>query len=154
MNRSIVNPVYNEAEQLGACLAAIAAQTVMPCQVIVVDNNSTDNTAAIAETYAFVTLLREKRQGVVHARNRGFDAAAGDIIGRIDADTLLPPDCVASVQAVFNDPTVDAVSGVALYYNVAAAPLFNALDLFFRRRLSWQLKDRVYLWGANMAMRR
>lgn len=153
MKVSIVIPVYNEAAQLGACLQAIARQTVRPFEVIVVDNNSTDGTAAVAETYDFVRVLHEPQQGVLHARSRGFDAARGDIIARIDADSLLPTDWVASVQAIFTDPTVDAVSGAALYYNVACAPLFNAIDLFFRRRLSWQLKDRVYLWGANMAMR-
>ncbi len=154
MKISIVIPVYNEAEQLGACLAAIAGQIVAPYEVIVVDNNSTDNTVAVAGAYDFVSVLYEPRQGVVHARTRGFDAARGDIIARIDADSLLPADWVDSVQAVFADRTVDAVSGVALYYNVVAAPLFNAIDLFFRRRLSWQLRDRVYLWGANMAIRR
>lgn len=151
---SLVIPVYNEASQLGACLSAIAAQTAVPYEVIVVDNNSTDGTAAIAAAFGFVKLLREPKQGVVHARNRGFDAARGDIIGRIDADTLLPPDWIESARAVFADQAVDAVSGVALYYNVAAAAVFNVIDLFFRRRLSWQLKDRVFLWGANMALRR
>lgn len=154
MNISIVIPVYNEAEHLEACLDAIARQTIEPLEVIIVDNNSTDNTAAIARSYDFVTLLSEPNQGVVHARSRGFDAARGDIIARLDADTLLPADWLANARTVFTDPSVDAVSGVALYYNVAAASLFNALDLFFRRRLSWQLKDRVYLWGANMAMRK
>lgn len=154
MNVSIVIPVYNEATELGVCLRAIARQTTRPHEVIVVDNNSTDGTAAVAKSFDFVTVLREPRQGVVHARSRGFDAARGDIIARIDADSLLPADWLESVQAVFKDETVDAVSGVALYYNVALAPLFNAIDLFFRRRLSWQLKNRVYLWGANMAMRK
>jgi glycosyltransferase involved in cell wall biosynthesis len=154
MKISIVIPVYNEAESLGACLDAITRQAVQPYEVIVVDNNSTDGTAALAESFDFVTLLHEPRQGVVHARSRGFDAAGGDIIARIDADSILPADWLKNVCAVFKDPAVDAVSGAALYYNVAAAGLFNAIDLFFRRRLSWQLKDRVYLWGANMAMRR
>jgi hypothetical protein len=66
----------------------------------------------------------------------------------------LPHDWVQQVQAVFEDSSVAAVSGVALYYNVAYAGIFNAIDLFFRRRLERQLKDRVYLWGANMAVRR
>lgn len=154
MKISIVIPVYNEAEHLGACLAAIAAQTAAPHEVIVVDNNSTDDTAAIAAAHDFVTLLREPRQGVVHARTRGFDAASGDIIARIDADTLLETDWIAQVRTVFSDPSIDAVSGIALYYNVAAARLFNTIDLFFRRRLSRQLEDRVFLWGANMALRR
>jgi glycosyltransferase involved in cell wall biosynthesis len=154
MKVSIVIPVYNEVDQLGACLEAIARQTFKPLEVLVVDNNSTDGTAGVVESYDFATLLHEPKQGVVHARTRGFDAARGDIIARIDADSLLPDDWVASVSQVFADSSVDAVSGVALYYNVACASLFNAIDLFFRRRLSWQLKDRVYLWGANMAIRR
>lgn len=119
-----------------------------------VDNNSTDETVDIAGIYDFVKLLREPKQGVVHARRRGFNAARGDIIARIDADSILPENWVASVRTIFKDTTLDAVSGVAQYYNVAYAELFNAIDLFFRRRLHRQLKDRVYLWGANMAMRR
>ncbi len=154
MKVSIVIPVYNEATQLGACLRAIAAQTAAPYEVIVVDNNSSDMSIKVANAYDFVTILHEPRQGVIHARTRGFDAASGDIIARIDADSLLPNNWIASVKGVFRDPNIDAVSGVAQYYNVAAAGLFDAIDLFFRRRLSRQLGDRVFLWGANMAMRR
>ena len=152
---SIVIPVYNEATQLADCLEAIAAQTVAPLQVIVVNNNSTDHTARVAQRFDFVTVRNEPKQGVVHARTTGFNAAQGEIIARIDADSILPADWVASVQTVFTDrPELDAVSGVAQYYNVAYASLFNAIDLFFRRRLERQLKGYVYLWGANMAMRR
>lgn len=151
---SIIIPVYNEEEGLEACLQAIAKQKVKPLEVIVVDNNSTDDTAAVAARFGFVKLLSEPRQGVTHARKRGFDEARGDIIARIDADTLVPADWTVRLREVFADQTVDAVSGVAMYYNVSAAWIFDAIDLFFRRRLSWQLKDRMYLWGANMAMRR
>ena len=154
MKISIVIPVYNEAEQLGLCLKAISCQTITPLEVIVVDNNSTDETAAVARSFDFVTLIEEPKQGVIHARTTGFNAAKGEIIARIDADSVLPSDWLEAVEKVLSDSTVDAVSGVAQYYNVAAARLFNAIDLFFRRRLSWQLKDRVYLWGANMAIRR
>jgi len=154
MKISLVIPVYNEAEHLGACLRAIAAQTHRPFEVIVVDNNSTDASAQIARSFPFVKLLTERQQGVVHARSSGFDAARGDIIARIDADSLLPPDWLSNLETIFEDPSIDAVSGAALYYNVAAAPLFDAIDLFFRRRLSRQLGNRVFLWGANMALRR
>ena len=154
MNVSIVIPVYNEADSLSACLEAISQQTIKPLEVIVVDNNSTDDTAAVASRFDFVTLLHEPKQGVVHARTTGFDVAKGDTIARIDADSLLPPEWLARVGEVFEGSDVAAVSGVAKYYNVSCAPVFDAIDLFFRRRLSWQLKDRIYLWGANMAMRR
>jgi glycosyltransferase involved in cell wall biosynthesis len=151
---SIVIPVYNEADQLDGCLSSIAAQAIKPFEVIVVDNNSTDNSRAVAKSYQFVKLLSEKRQGVVHARTTGFNAAGGDIIARIDADTILPNDWIDNLQQIFSNSDIDAVSGVAEYYNVSAAAFFNSIDLFFRRRLSLQLQNRMYLWGANMAIKR
>lgn len=154
MKVSLVIPVYNEAEHLAACLAAIARQTVAPYEVIVVDNNSTDDSAVIAARYPFVTLLHEERQGVVHARNRGFDAVHGDIIGRIDADTLLPPDWTGQVQALFRDRSLSAVSGAAHYYDFALDKVADGADAYLRERLARKLGNTNFLWGANMAVRR
>lgn len=154
MNISIVIPVYNEEEHLGACLDAIARQTKAPLEVIVVDNNSTDATAAVAKGYDFVKVINESRQGVVHARTTGFDIALGEVIARIDADSVLPDNWTETVEAVFSDGTIDAASGVAHYYGVAAQNAINRIDLFFRRRLSRTMKDTMYLWGANMAIRK
>lgn len=151
---SIIIPVYNEVEQLGACLQAIAAQTILPDEVIVVDNNSTDGSERLAASYPFVKLLHEPRQGVVYARTRGFNAARGDIIGRIDADTMLPPDWIENVLSIFEDSTISAVSGAAHYYDFALAGVADAIDAHLRYRLSAKLKDSNFLWAANMAMRR
>lgn len=152
---SLVIPAYNEASCIRQCLEAISRQTVKPYEVIVVDNNSTDKTAEIAKSFPFVKLLHERRQGVVFARDRGFDAARGDIIGRIDVDTVLPPDWIQNVQKIFTDSHVTAVSGV-MHYDVALAHIADKVDLFFRRRLAHMLKesDTVFLQGANMAVRR
>lgn len=151
---SIVIPVYNEADHLPACLAAIAAQTVRPHEVIVVDNNSTDGTAAIAASYDFVRLLREPRQGVVYARDRGFNAARGDIIGRIDADTVMAENWVETVEKLFADGSISAATGAARYNDMALAPLLNKIDLNIRRYLAWTLGRNVAMQGANMAIRR
>ncbi len=152
---SIVIPAYNEAHHLAQCLTAIQKQATKPYEVIVVDNNSTDKTAKIAQSFPFVKLIREDRQGVVFARDRGFNAARGDIIGRIDADTLLTADWVMNVQKIFQDSPVAAVSGV-MHYDVALSQTVDNLDLFFRRRLARLLgeSDTVFLQGASMAMRR
>src|SRR5579885_2506952 len=91
---SLVIPAHNEESHLAACLDAVAAQTVRPFEVIVVDNNSSDATAEVARSYSFVRVVREPRQGLAFARDAGFDAARGELIGRIDADTLLPPNWV------------------------------------------------------------
>lgn len=153
MNVSIVIPVYNEAEHLAACLSAIGAQTVKPLEVIVVDNNSTDKSIQIAESFPFVTVLAEPKQGVVHARNTGFDNVCGEIIGRIDADTLIPSDWVASLQKIFMDKTISAVSGSAHYYDFAFDGLADRIDLKLRGRLAQKLGNDNFLWGANMAVR-
>lgn len=151
---SIVIPVYNEADHLAACLQAIAAQTVKPYEVIVVDNNSTDESMAIARTFNFVTVLQESKQGVMHARNRGFDAAHGEIIGRIDADSLITPGWVAYLQELFGSrKDVAAVTGKVQYYAMALSTVFDEVDLRIRRRMARLLGREVAMQGANTALR-
>jgi glycosyltransferase involved in cell wall biosynthesis len=151
---SIVIPVYNEAEQLAACLRAIEAQTVAPLEVIVVDNNSTDGSAAIAAGFPFVRVLSELRQGVVYARNRGFNAAHGEIIGRIDADSLIAANWVETLTKLFTDESLSLVTGKMHYYGLALSGLVDAVDLRIRRRMARLLGREVAAQGANMAVRR
>lgn len=151
---SIVIPVYNEAAHLPACLEAIAAQSVLPHEVIVVDNNSTDGSSEIAKRFDFVTVLHEARQGVVHARNCGFNTAQGDIIGRIDADTNLSSNWVKSVQNMFLDTELDAISGAVIYHDLPWKPVISRLDLAFRSWIAQGMGDEVFLFGSNMAIRR
>src|SRR4051812_20611833 len=103
MKISIVIPVYNEVDNLRACLDAISRQDQAPHEVIVVDNNSSDASAQIAVSYSFVTLIKEMKQGVVHARNTGFDAVSGEVIGRIDADTIIPNDWTIQIAQIFKN---------------------------------------------------
>lgn len=151
---SLVIPAYNEESYLALCLDAIAAQTVKPYEVLVVDNNSTDATAEIARRYPFVRLLREPRQGVAFARDRGFNAARGDVIGRLDGDTLLATDWVERTQEVFADGTVAAATGKVHYRDMLLARLASRIDLVARRYMARRLGREVALQGANMALRR
>ncbi len=153
---SLVIPAYNEESHLAACLEAVARQTVRPLEVIVVDNNSTDGTAAVARQYPFVTLLHEPRQGVAYARDAGFNAARGDIIGRTDGDGLLAPNWVEELQKAFLDPTVDASSGVIEYCDVGLKKVFNFIDERFRRYLAARTSaiNELFLYGVNMGIRR
>lgn len=153
MRVSITIPVYNEGERIAACLRAIRAQSVQPYEVIVIDNNSTDNTRAVVRRFRGVRLVAAKRQGVIHARNRGFNTARGDIIGRIDADTRLPRNWVEKVQQLFTDETLTAVTGAIGYYDMPAYKIASRIDLGFRRYAARRMQDRVFLQGANMALR-
>lgn len=153
---SLVIPAFNEEQDLPACLQAIASQTAKPYEVIVVDNNSTDNTVAVARAFPFVKVISEPRQGPVFARDAGFNAACGEIIGRIDADTILSPEWIATVQDIFGDNDVDAVSGSLGFHDIPFKQFFSRVDLFFRRFLARSLArhNELFLFGGNMAVRR
>lgn len=95
---TVVVPAYNVERYLGACLDSIIAQSVWPrCRVIVVDDGSTDGTAAIADDYA----SRHQNLSVVHqpnagpgagaARNHGLDLVETEFVLFVDGDDLLTP---------------------------------------------------------------
>ena len=155
MRISIVIPAYNEQYHLPFCLEAISKQTYKPYQVIVVDNNSTDKTAEIALSFNFVKLIRENKQGIVYARDTGFNAASGDLIARIDAETIIPPDWLKKIQKIFISQKYAAVSGSVSYYDAPFKRLNYYTDLFFRSKIAKTLNSSVgYLYGCNMAMER
>jgi glycosyltransferase involved in cell wall biosynthesis len=151
---SIIIPVYNEENHIRQCLEAIAAQTVAPDEVIVVDNNSTDNSIKIAQEFSFVKVLKEPKQSVLYARTRGFDAAKSDIIGRIDADSFLPTGWVARVLWNFEHKEIAAVTGPVIFHDMPGAPHNYHVDNFIRRAILLHHKDFPLLYGANMAIRR
>lgn len=152
---SFIIPVYNEESHLQACLESIASQSVMPDEVIVVDNNSTDNTAKIAKSFPFVTLIHEKEQGLIPARNKGFKAAKSDILARLDADSILNKDWVVTAKKAFEDESIDAITGPALTFIDPHFP--NLQSTFWSKVYLWHSKA-VFrfqiLWGPNMALRR
>ena len=152
---SLVIPVYNEESYLKACLDSVATQTIKPLQVIVVDNNSTDKTASIAQKFPFVTLLRESRQSQVFAEATGFDAVTADIIGRLDADTILPPDWVSKVLARFTqNNALAAISGSPRPYDVTGhlQIAIKAFQLYHNYGSSF-IAGHQLLWGSNAAFK-
>lgn len=92
---SIVIPCFNDAVLLGRALASLTQQSVPADEVLVVDNNSTDESAEVARSFPGVRVITEPRQGITHATRAGFDAATGDLIFRTDADVVAPPDFLA-----------------------------------------------------------
>lgn len=151
---SIIIPVFNEENYLKACLDSIANQSVMPDEVIVVDNNSTDNSAAIAKSYPFVSLISEKRQHQSFAQKKGFARAHGDILGRIDADSVLPEDWVATVKNHFElNQECAALSGSAIPYDMDMTRTNKfVFETYFS--LARLIAGHKLLWGANCAFRK
>lgn len=124
MKLSLVIPVFNEEKYIKGCLESVKKLRVMPDEVIVVDNNCTDKTIEIVRTFSFVTVIHEKKQGMIAARNAGFNAAKGDIIARCDADTHLPRTWTKRILKNFETYEIDALTGPFFYYD---APVKTSL---------------------------
>ena len=125
---SIVIPAGNEEERIADCLTNATRQTVMPHEVIVVDNRSTDATVDIVKQFmeehpdAPVRLLhQDDEQGLIPTRNYGLNPATGDVLGRVDADCMLKPDWVEVVSGIFTeDPEAMGATGPVVYYDMPA----------------------------------
>lgn len=161
--------VYNRADTLPDCLDALVAQSLPAdrCEVIVVDNNSTDGSRDIAETYAArhkqVRVVREEKQGLASARNRGMREATSPIAAFTDDDAVPASDWLERLLARFNalDETVAAVGGELDPVWETPRPdwltgdkLHHALSV----RLGWSryarfLSDEEWLCEANSAYR-
>lgn len=99
---SVVIPAYNAAASIKAAIESCLAQTVQPHEIIIVDDASTDNTVEILQHYDSITLLQQtKNAGPSEARNRGWDAATGDIVAFLDSDDRWLPDKLATVSEIF-----------------------------------------------------
>lgn len=152
---TIVIPAYNEQSYIAACLDSIAEQTVMPAEVIVVDNNSSDETVKIVRQYSFAKVLKEPKQGVFFASRNGFNAAKSDVIGRIDADTILPPDWVETVLSQLKKPRVAAVTGPVNYYDMPLPHTNHWFDHLMRAMTyNFAYDNSPFLYGSNLAIRR
>jgi len=153
MKVSLIIPTFNEAKRIGKCLESITNQTEKPDEIIVVDNNCTDETVEIAQKFN-ATIIKEKKQGMIHARNAGFNTAKYEILARIDADVVLPSNWISKIKEKLLDPNIGALSGPTYYYNmpkmlqISHLPsllLFNAIGILLKNGC---------LFGPNMVLRK
>jgi glycosyltransferase involved in cell wall biosynthesis len=91
---SIVIPTYNHAHFLGEAIESALAQGSVATEIIVVDDGSTDDPAAVVSRYPGVRLIRQKNAGLAAARNTGWRAASGAFVVFLDADDRLLPGAV------------------------------------------------------------
>jgi glycosyltransferase involved in cell wall biosynthesis len=100
---SVVVPAHNAERTLGAVLRSIGEQDPAPAEVIVVDDASTDRTAAIAEEAGARVLRNERPLLAGGARNRGWDAASGDAVVFLDSDAIPAPGWNAGLAAALEE---------------------------------------------------
>jgi len=116
MKVSAVVIAYNEEEYIGECLESLINQTEKADEIIVVDNNSTDRTVEIVQKFSGVRIVKEEKQGMIHARNKGFDSAKYELIVRCDSDTRASKDWIKNIKAHFEKGNVHALSGPIAFY--------------------------------------
>ena len=161
---SVVVPAFNEEHTLSRCLGALVGQPAdVVSDIVVVDNNSVDDTVLVAVDFAAqddrVRVVHQKRPGVAAARQAGFDAASEPIIAGVDADTIVEPGWAAAIAAFFDrHPEVAAVSAPMVMRDLPLQGAYRRVQnrLIERAVQAGARGDTVSLpalTGANMALR-
>jgi glycosyltransferase involved in cell wall biosynthesis len=155
---TVIIAAHNEELPLGRCLDSIAAATATGArtvEVIVVDNNCTDGTAAVARGRG-AHVITEARPGAVFAKTAGVAAARAPLCAVLDADSVCPPDWLDKIAAAFAaDPQLVGLSGPARYVG-ARRWVYAVMWLWYSY---WKILQRLagtafYAVGTNVAFRR
>jgi glycosyltransferase involved in cell wall biosynthesis len=149
---SFVVPAHNEEQLLDRTLTAIeiaAKELAQPHEVIVVDDSSTDRTAAIASARG-ATVVSVQFRHIARTRNAGAGAARGDLFVFVDADTVVP---AATLRASWDACRTGAVGGGArLRFDGYLAPWTavgqRMVDLFMR---TWRVAAGCYIYCTRAA---
>ncbi len=151
MKVSVIIPAFNEEEFIGRCLGALIGQIEPADEIIVIDNNSSDNTSKICRRFD-IKVVKEKTQGMIYARNRGFNEAKNNIIARVDADVIVPFNWIKLIKENFKKKEIDALSGPVRYADSALivnTPIPSKVYLESLRIIN---KGKRFLQGPNMVI--
>ena len=129
---SVIIPVFNDTKRLKLCLSALANQTYPPelYEIIVVDNNSEENIAEVAQQFQQVILTTESKRSSYAARNQGLKIAKGELIAFTDSDCIPNPDWLEKgINHLLSTPNCGAIAGkIEFYYQNKDHP--NAAEIF------------------------
>jgi len=152
---SFIIPCYNEEQYIRDCIRSIkeeASKCLLCYEIIVVDNNCTDNTAEIAFQEGAI-VVPENQKGVVFARQKGYEIAMYDLIANIDADSRLCKGWVETALAQINKADVVAVTGPLVYDDVSKSMTIMT-NLYYY--LAWFSNNYigVFLQGGNALIKK
>ncbi|MEQ1575333.1 MAG: glycosyltransferase [Vicinamibacterales bacterium] len=169
MKASVIVCTFNRADLLSDTLKALRLQPAPQggYEIIVVDNNSSDDTRTVterlaAEAGAPIRYLFEKNQGLSLARNAGIRAAHGDIIAFVDDDVDVEAGWLSAILAAFQDPLVACAGGPVRPMWPFSKPEwltkewegYLGITEFESVRETGEFRWPTYPWGLNMAFRR
>jgi len=156
---SVIVPMCNAEPYLAACLDALISQQYPTgdCEILLVDNGSTDRSVEIARRYERVTVLAEPGHGAYAARNRGIRSARGDVLAFTDADCAPDRSWLAAIAAAMAaDAGLELLCGCRLPGR--ASPLLASLLAYENAKDAFVLNgadpELYYGYTSNMAVRR
>jgi glycosyltransferase involved in cell wall biosynthesis len=158
MQISIVVPFRNVEAYIGECAEALRSMEYPSdrCEIIFVDNNSTDRSAEIVRGFSRVRVLQESKPGAYAARNLGVAMSSGEIVAFTDSDCAPRPDWLTRIAAAMNDPAVQLVQG-SQRFATESAPLAMLSDYESAKAayvFSSHRPEIYYAYTNNMAVRR
>ena len=163
---SLIICTYNNSRQLCETLASIAAQCIdsgTAVEIVVVDNNCTDDTAAVVSSFATANrsfntrLIRETRQGLTYARHCGVVHSVAEWLAFVDDDCVLYPNWVEqALDFARQNPQCGAIGGrVILSYDTPPAPYLDEFGWLMGQQVHGDESKCVpWLVGAGLILRR
>jgi glycosyltransferase involved in cell wall biosynthesis len=123
MKISIIIPVYNSSLTLKECLDVVFGSNFNNFEVIIVSDNSSDNSVKIAKQYQCKIIELSQNKGPAFARNRGAQEAEGDILLFLDSDVVIKKEALKYLSDKFFDDEINAIQGIyshePVYKNMA-----------------------------------
>jgi glycosyltransferase involved in cell wall biosynthesis len=151
---SFVVPCFNEEKNIGSCVESIQREAKMfACnfEIIVVDNLSTDGTAALARRHG-ARVVRCEQKGVVWARRAGCGASTCEFVACVDADNVVPKGWLQSAFAGFRSDQVVAVTGPVVFHDLPNPIRILSIGFFLSAWILHQFMPMMQ--GGNFVVRR
>ena len=157
---SVIIPVYKAERSLRRCVDSLLCQLYTNLEIWLVDDGSPDGSPAICDDYAArdrrVHVIHQPNQGAFAARNAGLDAAAGALIGFVDADDWLEPNMYETLYALLRDTAADIAQcemvNDGAYQQMRSVTLGGPVtyrreqltEAMFRNEISHNLMNKLY----------
>ena len=153
---SFIVPAFNEEKYIYECVSSIRTEAIRSCkdwEIVVINNNSTDKTIDNALKCYNVSVINEKRQGLVWSRQCGFKYSKYPFIAFIDADCVMPTGWVdAAIDAFYDQENVVCVSGPLKFYD--STTFINKASTGFYKIAKQIHKKYPTVQGGNFIVKR
>ncbi len=145
---SIIVPIYNVEKYLDKCIASLVNQTYKNCEIILVDDGSTDSSSKICDEWGKkskkISVYHKLNGGISDARNYGIDKSTGNFIMFVDGDDSITSDCVEYLLKILKDYDADISIG-------SSSHVYE--DNFIIKKSNKIKKEKIYLYNKYLGIK-